>query len=150
MKCSVGWRTDNRRESRTISIMNRDRIEGIWKQLGGVLKQQWGVLTFDAAAVAAGKRHQYAGLALEQSGMAKEQSSNQIRDFLHRNRHWNLSTRRASNAKSASFFRRISCMLKLYLKKDPTPKFPLIGDTSPRFNIQPGRLLQIMRPRVGV
>ena len=129
--------------------MNRDRIEGLWKQLGGVLKQRWGVLTFDQAVVAAAKREQCAGLALQRSGLAKEQSSNQIRDFLHRNRHWNPPTRRVSNAKSASLFWRISCVLKPQLKMEPTPRLPPKANTSPRFTRQPGRLLQIVQPKIG-
>jgi uncharacterized protein YjbJ (UPF0337 family) len=41
--------------------MNRDRIEGNWKQLKGIAMQRWGRLTADYAGVVAGKRQHRLG-----------------------------------------------------------------------------------------
>ena len=73
--------------------MNRDRVEGNWKQLSGGVRAQWGRLTGDESGVNAGKRDQLAGSIQEQQGLSKEESAHQLKDFLHRNRNWNLSKR---------------------------------------------------------
>ena len=73
--------------------MNRDRIEGIVKQIAGAAREQWGVITSDRLSVVAGRCEQLAGLAQSRRGRAKEQGERQLREFLHRNRLWNTSTR---------------------------------------------------------
>jgi uncharacterized protein YjbJ (UPF0337 family) len=73
--------------------MNRDRIEGRWKQVSGRLREQWGMLTSDQRSVVAGRHDQLAGRAQEQYGITKEESLCQLKDFLHRNRRWNPSNR---------------------------------------------------------
>ena len=72
--------------------MNRDRIAGKLKQLGGKLRQGWGRLTRDETGVNAGKRDQLAGSIQARHGMSKEEAERQLRDFLNRNRDWNLSS----------------------------------------------------------
>ena len=74
--------------------MNRDRIEGNWKQLSGKVKERWGQFTDDQQCVAGGRRDQLGGRAQEQSGIAKEESRWQLEDFLYRNREWNPSKRK--------------------------------------------------------
>jgi uncharacterized protein YjbJ (UPF0337 family) len=67
--------------------MNRDRIEGVWKQIRGRLKQRWGVLTSSRLSAIAGVQSQLAGRIQERCGIAREES--QLKRFLHRNRQWN-------------------------------------------------------------
>jgi len=66
--------------------MNRDRIEGVWKQVCGRLKQRWGVLTSSRLSVIAGV--QLAGRIQERSGIAREESQRELKRFLRRNRRW--------------------------------------------------------------
>jgi uncharacterized protein YjbJ (UPF0337 family) len=73
--------------------MNWDRVEGNWKQFGGKLKEQLGKLTHDDLGVNAGKRDQLAGSIQVRHGISKEESERQVRDFLYRNRDWDLSRR---------------------------------------------------------
>lgn len=71
--------------------MNRDRVEGNLKQFGGKLKEQWGKLIHNEVGVDAGKRDQLAGSIQVRQGLSKEEAERQVRDFLYRNRDWNLS-----------------------------------------------------------
>ncbi len=41
--------------------MNRDRIEGNWKQVTGKARAQWGKLTDDDLEVVAGRRDELSG-----------------------------------------------------------------------------------------
>ena len=74
--------------------MNRDRVEGNWKQFSGKLKEQWAKLTHNDLGVNAGKRDQLAGCIQVRHGNSKEESERQVRDFLCRNRDWDLSRSR--------------------------------------------------------
>ena len=73
--------------------MNREQVEGNWKQFSGKLKEQWGRLAQNDSAVAAGKRDQLAGSIQVRHGISKEDTERQVRDFLYRNRDWDLSRR---------------------------------------------------------
>lgn len=68
--------------------MNRDRSYGIWKQLCGRLRQQWGKLAGDSLAIAAGSRELLAGKHQEQRGNSKQEADRQLEDFMSRNRNW--------------------------------------------------------------
>jgi len=68
--------------------MNHDRFDGIRLRLGGTLKEQWGRLTGDPRAVAAGRSDRFAGRILEQRADASHESDRQLQDFMRRNRHW--------------------------------------------------------------
>jgi len=70
--------------------MNRDRFEGIWKQLSGKLKEEWCRLTDDAPGMVAATRDQRAGWNQEGRGISKEAVERQLREFLVRNRNWNV------------------------------------------------------------
>lgn len=52
--------------------MNRDQIEGKWKELRGKVKQQWGDLTDDEIAQAEGNRDELAGKIQQKYGGSKE------------------------------------------------------------------------------
>lgn len=71
--------------------MNRDRLEGKWKQLSGHVSEQWGRLTGDRLSTVAGKHNQAAGRIQERYGIHKEESERQLKEFLHRNGDWNSS-----------------------------------------------------------
>jgi len=73
--------------------MNRDRVEGNWKQFSGKLKEQWGKLTHDELFLNAGRRDQLVGGIQVRHGNAKEETARQVKDFLYRNRNWNTSRR---------------------------------------------------------
>lgn len=65
--------------------MNRDRIQGNWKQLTGKVKEQWGKLTDDQIDVIAGMRDQLAGKLQESYGITKDEAEWQITSFEDRN-----------------------------------------------------------------
>lgn len=73
--------------------MNRDRFEGSRKQFIGKVKERWGKLTSDPQRELAGRREQIAGRMQARYGIAKEEAARQLREFLHRNRNWDLSSR---------------------------------------------------------
>jgi len=64
--------------------MNRDRIEGNWKQFKGNAKQRWGKLTDDQLDVIAGKRDNLAGKIQEAYGISKDQAEKQLADWQKR------------------------------------------------------------------
>jgi uncharacterized protein YjbJ (UPF0337 family) len=80
-------------EQRQEVDVNRDRLEGKWKQFSGSVREQWGRLTDDRLSVVAGKHNQVAGRIQERYGIYKEESGRQLREFLHRNRDWDPSSR---------------------------------------------------------
>lgn len=73
--------------------MNRDRLEGKWKQLSGCARELWGRLTLDRLSVAAGKHNRVAGRIQERYGIYKEEGERQLEEFLHRNGDWDLPRR---------------------------------------------------------
>jgi uncharacterized protein YjbJ (UPF0337 family) len=73
--------------------MNQDRFAGIGKQFRGKVKEHWGKLTNDRLGVAAGTRDQLAGRIQERYGVSKENAARQLKDFLDRNRNWDLANR---------------------------------------------------------
>lgn len=58
--------------------MNRDRIEGDWKQFTGQIKEQWSKLTHDRLDAIAGKRERLAGKIQETYGISREATDKQI------------------------------------------------------------------------
>jgi len=74
--------------------MNRDRLQGICKQLNGSLREYWGALNGDPLAVAAGRRARLAGRIQEQRGISKQDADRQIEDFMSRNRNWSDISKR--------------------------------------------------------
>jgi len=61
--------------------MNRDIIEGNWKQLKGKLKEQWGKLTDDDLDVIEGKREVLAGKIQERYGVTKDEAEKHVREW---------------------------------------------------------------------
>ena len=58
--------------------MNRDQIEGKWKQLRGSVKEQWGKLTDDDLDIIAGNHDQLVGKIQERYGVAKEDAEHRV------------------------------------------------------------------------
>jgi uncharacterized protein YjbJ (UPF0337 family) len=73
--------------------MNRDRLEGKWKQFSGRVRERWGRLTHDPLSVAAAKYDQAAGRHQERNGITKEKGARVLAEFLRRNRDWDSSSR---------------------------------------------------------
>lgn len=67
--------------------MNRDRIEGNWKQLKGKVREQWGKLTDDQLDQIAGKRDQLVGRIQETYGIERDEAERQVTDWESRNPH---------------------------------------------------------------
>ena len=73
--------------------MNRDRLEGIWKQFSGRVKEEWCRLTHDVPGAVAARREQRAGWIQEGRGISKESIQRQLKEFQVRNRDWDLTNR---------------------------------------------------------
>lgn len=61
--------------------MNKDKIEGQWRQLAGKLKAKWGKLTDNDVDVAEGNREYLAGKLQEHYGFEKDEAHRQITEF---------------------------------------------------------------------
>jgi uncharacterized protein YjbJ (UPF0337 family) len=62
--------------------MNRDILEGQWKQIKGRVKQQWGRLTDDELEQMKGSYDELAGLIQERYGYSREEAMNELDMFL--------------------------------------------------------------------
>ncbi|MBX7250458.1 MAG: CsbD family protein [Candidatus Promineofilum sp.] len=61
--------------------MNDDVLGGMWKQLKGKVKQQWGELTDDDLDRISGKRDEVVGLVQERYGWKKEKAEMEVDNF---------------------------------------------------------------------
>jgi uncharacterized protein YjbJ (UPF0337 family) len=61
--------------------MNKDQVEGNWKQFSGKVKEKWGKLTDDDLTQIAGKKDQLVGRIQERYGIKKEEAQKQLDDF---------------------------------------------------------------------
>lgn len=61
--------------------MNKDRIQGKWKQLAGTLKEKWGKLTDDDLSIVEGNSEYLAGKLQERYGIAREEAERQVQEF---------------------------------------------------------------------
>jgi uncharacterized protein YjbJ (UPF0337 family) len=62
-------------------LMNKDTIEGNWKEFKGKIQEKWGKLTDDRLDVIEGKRDQLAGEIQQAYGISKEQAEKQVKKF---------------------------------------------------------------------
>jgi uncharacterized protein YjbJ (UPF0337 family) len=62
--------------------MNRDILEGQWKQIKGKVKQQWGRLTDDELDQLSGAYDELTGLIQERYGYSREEAVNELDMFL--------------------------------------------------------------------
>jgi uncharacterized protein YjbJ (UPF0337 family) len=65
--------------------MNKDRIEGNWKQLKGKAKQQWGKLTDDDLDQIEGNYEMLSGRLQEAYGLSKEEADKNITEWQSKN-----------------------------------------------------------------
>ncbi|MBS0451017.1 MAG: CsbD family protein [Proteobacteria bacterium] len=65
--------------------MNKDTVQGNWKQFKGKIKEQWGKLTDDDFDVIAGKRDQLVGRIQERHGISRDEAERQVKDWEERN-----------------------------------------------------------------
>jgi uncharacterized protein YjbJ (UPF0337 family) len=61
--------------------MNKDIIEGNWKQLKGKVQQQWGKITDDDLDIIEGNRTELAGKIQERYGVSRDEAKDQLRDW---------------------------------------------------------------------
>ncbi|MCL4151759.1 UNVERIFIED_CONTAM: hypothetical protein GTU68_041327 [Idotea baltica] len=61
--------------------MNKDMIEGNWKQLKGKMQQKWGKLTDDDLDVIAGKRDELEGRLQEAYGYSQDRAKKEAKEF---------------------------------------------------------------------
>jgi uncharacterized protein YjbJ (UPF0337 family) len=62
--------------------MNKDILEGKWKQLRGNVKHAWGKLTDDDLTQINGQRDKLAGKLQERYGYTRDEAERQIDNFL--------------------------------------------------------------------
>ena len=62
--------------------MNRDQVQGKWKQTKGLVQEKWGKLTDDDLNVIDGKRQQLVGKIQEHYGIAREVAEQQADEFV--------------------------------------------------------------------
>jgi uncharacterized protein YjbJ (UPF0337 family) len=65
-----------------------DRASGMWEQMKGKVKQQWGKLTDDDLKQLQGHGDQLSGKLQERYGLTKDEADRQAKDFRSRN-NWN-------------------------------------------------------------
>ena len=65
--------------------MNKDQVEGNWKQLKGKVKEQWGKLTDNDLTIVEGNMDQLAGRVQERYGVQRDEAEKQIKEFRQRN-----------------------------------------------------------------
>lgn len=61
--------------------MNKDTLEGDWKQLKGEVQKQWGKLTNDNLDQIQGNREKLSGAIQKNYGLAREEAEKQIKDW---------------------------------------------------------------------
>lgn len=66
--------------------MNKDTIEGNWKQLKGKAQQEWGKLTNDDLDRMDGSREELEGKIQERYGIARDKAKRAVDDFFDRHR----------------------------------------------------------------
>ena len=62
--------------------MNRQQIEGSWKQLKGHAREKWGELTDNDLDEIAGRRDVLVGTLQERYGKSKERIENEVEEWL--------------------------------------------------------------------
>jgi uncharacterized protein YjbJ (UPF0337 family) len=64
--------------------MNTDVLKGMWSQVRGEARKQWGKLTDDELDQAQGNAEKLTGLVQEKYGYARERAEREVNDFLGR------------------------------------------------------------------
>ena len=64
--------------------MNDDVFGGLWKQLKGQVRQQWGKLTDDDLETLGGSKDEVIGRIQERYGWEREKAEMEVNDFFNR------------------------------------------------------------------
>jgi uncharacterized protein YjbJ (UPF0337 family) len=64
--------------------MNKDFLQGNWKQLRGDIQKQWGKLTNDDVDVIEGEYTKLIGRIQERYGYTREQAQQEVNDYFDR------------------------------------------------------------------
>lgn len=62
--------------------MNKDIVKGNWKEIKGLVKQQWGKLTDNEIMRMEGSYDELAGLLQKKYGYEKDRAASELNDFL--------------------------------------------------------------------
>jgi uncharacterized protein YjbJ (UPF0337 family) len=62
--------------------MNRDVLEGRWRQVRGEVKQRWGKLTDDELDQIAGSSQKLIGLLQEHYGIARDEAARRVSELI--------------------------------------------------------------------
>lgn len=65
--------------------MNKNILEGNWKQLKGQVQQKWGDITNDELDRIAGRREELVGVIQERYGRSQEEAEKEVEHFLREN-----------------------------------------------------------------
>jgi uncharacterized protein YjbJ (UPF0337 family) len=61
--------------------MNRDQMQGNWKQFRGKIKEKWAKLTDNDLDMINGQQEQLIGKLQERYGIARNEAEKQVKDF---------------------------------------------------------------------
>lgn len=64
--------------------MNRDQIQGNWRQMKGKIQEKWGKLTDDDFDRIEGRREQLVGFIQEQYGKSREAAEKEVDSYFDR------------------------------------------------------------------
>ena len=77
--------------------MNKDTLQGKWKEMKGRVKEQWGRLTDDDLDKIEGKSEQLTGLLQQRYGYAREKAEEEYNRFAER---WSVEHERTGASSS--------------------------------------------------
>ena len=63
--------------------MNKDTVEGQWKNMKGKAKEQWGKLTDDELDQINGQKDQLSGKIQEKYGKSKDEADKEVETFFN-------------------------------------------------------------------
>jgi len=66
--------------------MNKNIIQGKWKEVKGKIKQQWGKVTDDEVAKMKGSYEELDGILQKKYGYNQDQTKKEIENFVKKNR----------------------------------------------------------------
>ena len=62
--------------------MNRDSLEGKWKEIKGTVRAKWGALTEDELEQVAGDRDKLEGVVQQKYGKSKDAAKREVNAFI--------------------------------------------------------------------
>jgi uncharacterized protein YjbJ (UPF0337 family) len=65
-------------------LMNKDTMQGKWREMKGKVKEQWGKLTDDDLDTIEGKSEQLLGLLQQRYGYARERAEEEYKRFMQK------------------------------------------------------------------